>query len=111
MALIVAIARAPKASSAGGVLPSTRISLNRPKSRKMPPSGNSPSMSSNKRVEAFKFALAIEQNVPMSPLEHGPINGFAWAERGLGYSLVGATAPEAPNPIANQVHRQISGVI
>ena len=55
-------ARAPTASSAGGVLTSTRISLTRPKRRKMPAWGsNSPSTSSNKRVEAFAFASA-EQN-------------------------------------------------
>jgi hypothetical protein len=51
------------------------------------------------------------QNAPMSLHVHGPINGLAWAEKGLGYSLVGSTAPEALHPIANEVHRRISGVI
>jgi hypothetical protein len=46
----------------------------------------------------------------MSPLVYEPING-TWAEKGLGDSLVGSTAPKALNPIVNQVHRQISGVI
>jgi hypothetical protein len=46
----------------------------------------------------------------MSPLVYEPING-TWAEKGLGDSLVGSTAPKALNPSVNQVHREISGVI
>jgi anti-sigma factor RsiW len=49
-----------------------------------------------------------DQNAPMAPHGSGPINGFVWADNGLGYSLVGPAAPDTLHPIANDVRRQLS---
>jgi anti-sigma factor RsiW len=48
-----------------------------------------------------------DQNAPMTPHVQAGINGYAWADKGLGYSLVGPTASEALHPIANEVRRQL----
>ena len=47
-----------------------------------------------------------DQNAPMTSQSHGDIRGFAWADDGVGYSLVGHAAPESLRPIANEVRRQ-----
>jgi anti-sigma factor RsiW len=49
---------------------------------------------------------SADQNAPMTPQSQGDVGGFAWADDGLGYSLVGRAAPEALRPIANEVRRQ-----
>jgi anti-sigma factor RsiW len=53
---------------------------------------------------------AADQNAPMTPRSQGDVGGFAWADDGVGYSLVGQAAPESLRPIANEVRRQ-AGVI
>jgi len=63
------------------------------------------------RLVMLTRSMAVDQNTPMSPHAYGPVNGFAWAEKGLGYSLVGPAAPETLHPIANEVRRQISKAI
>jgi anti-sigma factor RsiW len=47
-----------------------------------------------------------DQNAPMTPQSQGDVGGFAWADDGVGYSLVGQAAPESLRPIANEVRRQ-----
>ncbi|HLZ02473.1 MAG TPA: anti-sigma factor [Bradyrhizobium sp.] len=49
---------------------------------------------------------SADQNAPMTPQAQGDVKGFAWADNGLGYSLVGQAAPESLRPIANEVRRQ-----
>lgn len=49
---------------------------------------------------------SADQNAPMTPQSQGDVGGFAWADDGLGYSLVGHAAPEALRPIANEVRKQ-----
>ena len=49
---------------------------------------------------------SVDQNAPMTPQSQGDVAGFAWADDGLGYSLVGHAAPEALRPIANEVRKQ-----
>ena len=49
---------------------------------------------------------SADQNAPMTPQSQGDVGGFAWADDGLGYSLVGHAAPESLRPIANEVRRQ-----
>lgn len=50
---------------------------------------------------------SADQNAPMTSQSHGNVGGFAWADDGVGYSLVGHGAPESLRPIANEVRKQI----
>lgn len=52
-----------------------------------------------------------DQNAPMQPHAQGAVNGYAWANNGLGYSLVGPAAPSTLHPIADEVRRQTSQAI
>lgn len=49
---------------------------------------------------------SADQNAPMTSQSQGGVGGFAWADDGVGYSLVGHAAPESLRPIANEVQRQ-----
>ena len=60
------------------------------------------------RLVMLARPMTVDQNKPMTSLAHGPVNSFAWADKGLGYSLVGPAAPETLHPIANEVRRQLS---
>ncbi len=51
--------------------------------------------------------MAAEQNTPMSQQSRGPVQGFAWADQGIGYSLVGAVSPEVLHPLADEIRRQV----
>ena len=58
------------------------------------------------RLVVLTRPMASEQSAPMAPHSGGDVAGFAWADGGMGYSLVGQTAIEALKPIANEVRRQ-----
>ena len=58
------------------------------------------------RLVVLTRPMASEQSAPMAPHSGGNVSGFAWADGGMGYSLVGQTAIEALKPIANEVRRQ-----
>jgi anti-sigma factor RsiW len=60
------------------------------------------------RLVMLTRPMETEQNAKMSPLTRGAINGFAWADHGIGYSLVGSPPPEALHPIADEARRQIA---
>lgn len=51
-----------------------------------------------------------DQNAPMTSQSQGGVGGFAWADNGVGFSLVGHAAPEALRPIANEVRRQARAI-
>ncbi|MFG1463876.1 anti-sigma factor [Xanthobacter sp. DSM 24535] len=59
------------------------------------------------RLVMFARPMASDRDMPMAPHVQDGINGYAWADRGLGYSLVGAVAPDTLHPLANEVRRQI----
>jgi anti-sigma factor RsiW len=50
---------------------------------------------------------SADQNAPMTAHSQGDVGGFAWADGGVGYSLVGHAAPESLRPIANEIHKQV----
>jgi anti-sigma factor RsiW len=54
---------------------------------------------------------AADQNAPMTPHAQAGINGFAWADNGLGYGLVGPAGPDRLHPLADEVRRQVSRAI
>jgi anti-sigma factor RsiW len=47
-----------------------------------------------------------DQNAPMTPQSLDDVAGFAWADDGMGYSLIGRATSESLRPIANEVRRQ-----
>ena len=51
-----------------------------------------------------------DQNAPMTRQSQGDVAGFAWADDGLGYSLVGHAAPESLRTIANEVRKQARAI-
>ena len=58
------------------------------------------------RLVVLTRPMASDQSAPMAPHSGGDVAGFAWADGGMGYSLVGQAATEALRPIANEVRRQ-----
>ena len=62
------------------------------------------------RLVVLARAMRSEQSAPMAPHSEGDISGFAWADAGMGYSLVGHAAPEVLKPIANEVRRQARSI-
>ncbi|OAF13335.1 hypothetical protein AYJ54_44170 [Bradyrhizobium centrolobii] len=57
-------------------------------------------------VVLIRAMSSADQNAPMTPQSQGDVGGFAWADDGLGYSLMGRAAPESLRPIADEVRRQ-----
>jgi len=53
---------------------------------------------------------SADRDAPMTPRSEGDVKGFAWADDGVGYSLVGQAAPESLRPIANEVRRQARAI-
>jgi anti-sigma factor RsiW len=62
------------------------------------------------RLIVLTRPMASEQSAPMSPHSGGDVTGFAWADGGMGYSLVGRAAAESLRPIANEVRRQARSI-
>lgn len=58
------------------------------------------------RLAVMVRPMAREQDTPMMQHSEGKIGGYAWAVRGLGYSLVGTERAEVLHPLANEVRRQ-----
>jgi anti-sigma factor RsiW len=48
-----------------------------------------------------------DRTAAMRPHAQGAVNGFAWADDGLGYSLVGAGQADRLHPLADEVRRQM----
>ncbi|MFG1421758.1 anti-sigma factor family protein [Roseixanthobacter liquoris] len=59
------------------------------------------------RLVMLARPMRSDGDVPMSPHAQGELNGLAWADHGLGYSLIGAMAPDRLHPLANEVRRQV----
>ncbi|WP_454651107.1 anti-sigma factor family protein [Bradyrhizobium liaoningense] len=51
-----------------------------------------------------------DQNVPITAQSNGSAAGFAWADDGIGYSLVGEAPTQSLRPIANEVRRQARAI-
>jgi anti-sigma factor RsiW len=58
------------------------------------------------RLVVLTRPMILDRNAPMSPHSEGDVSGFAWADGGMGYSLMGQAAAESLRPIANEVRRQ-----
>jgi anti-sigma factor RsiW len=51
--------------------------------------------------------MTVEKNMHMSEHADGAIGTIAWSERGIGYSLVGASTPASLRPLADEVQQQL----
>lgn len=47
-----------------------------------------------KRLVLLTRPMEIDQTAPMAQHSRGAVTGFTWADKGMGYSLVGPAAPE-----------------
>jgi anti-sigma factor RsiW len=62
------------------------------------------------RLVMLTRPMAANQNAPMLPQSSGDVAGFAWADDGIGYSLVGRVSSDTLRPIANEVRRQARSI-
>lgn len=58
------------------------------------------------RLVVLTRPMSTDQNAPMIPQSKGDVTGFAWADGGMGYGLVGHSTLELLRPIANEVRKQ-----
>jgi anti-sigma factor RsiW len=63
------------------------------------------------RLVMLTRPMAVEQNAPMSQHVSGAVVGIAWANKGIGYTLVGPATAEKLHPLASEVRRQVDGAI
>jgi anti-sigma factor RsiW len=59
------------------------------------------------RLAVVMRPMEIDQNTGMSEHSTGAIGGVTWADKGIGYSLVGTSQPKTLHPLADEVRRQI----
>jgi anti-sigma factor RsiW len=52
--------------------------------------------------------MAEPGDAPMRELKAGTATGYAWAQNGLGYGLVGATDPSVLHPLCNKIRRELA---
>jgi anti-sigma factor RsiW len=62
------------------------------------------------RLVILTRPMQTDQNKPMAPLSGDSVSGFAWADDGLGYGLVGQATPEQLKPIADDARRQMRAI-
>lgn len=60
------------------------------------------------RLVILARRMAVDQNMPMARQANGSLNGYAWADKGLGFSLVGPASPQRLHPLADEARRQTS---
>ena len=58
------------------------------------------------RLAVMMRPMARETDTPMMQHSDGNVGGYAWAAKGLGFSLVGPGRPEVLHPLADEVRRQ-----
>jgi anti-sigma factor RsiW len=61
------------------------------------------------RLVMLSRRMEVDQTARMAPHARGDVEGFTWAEDGIGYSLVGRLPSETLHPIADVIRRQESG--
>jgi anti-sigma factor RsiW len=59
------------------------------------------------RLVLLSRQMAVDKNAPMAQHSHGPIAGFAWADKGIGYSLVGHISSQLLHSLADEARRQL----
>jgi anti-sigma factor RsiW len=59
------------------------------------------------RLTVFVRPVSNGPNMPMEAVENGKLDGCAWIEKGVGYTVVAAVPPEVLRHIADQVQQQL----
>lgn len=59
------------------------------------------------RLVMLARPMRADSDLPMSPYSNSEINGYAWFDDGLGYSLVGPVEAARLHPTADEVRRQL----
>jgi anti-sigma factor RsiW len=59
------------------------------------------------RLVLLSRAMAVDKNAPMAQHSLGPVTGFAWADKGIGYSLVGHISSQLLRSLADEARRQL----
>jgi anti-sigma factor RsiW len=59
------------------------------------------------RLVLLSRAMAVDKNAPMAQHSRGPLTGFAWADKGIGYSLVGHISSQLLHSLADEARRQL----
>jgi anti-sigma factor RsiW len=59
------------------------------------------------RLVLLSRAMAIDENAPMAQHSGGSVSGFAWADKGIGYSLVGHISTQVLRSLADEARRQL----
>jgi anti-sigma factor RsiW len=62
------------------------------------------------RLVVLTRPMSTDQSQPMTPHSDGDVSGFAWADGGTGYSLVGQSPTETLRPIANEARKQARAI-
>ena len=59
------------------------------------------------RLAMLVRRMTIDKAARMTEHSASGLNGYSWADMGVGYSLVGATSADTLHPLANEMRRQI----
>jgi anti-sigma factor RsiW len=59
------------------------------------------------RIAMMVRPMSVPGAEPMMAHSQGAVNGFSWADNGIGYSVVGPDSPALLHPLANEVRRQM----
>lgn len=59
------------------------------------------------RIAMMVRPMARKGNSPMSPHTLRGVSGYAWADQGLGYSVMGPASTPGMHPLADEVRRQV----
>jgi len=59
------------------------------------------------RLAMLVRPMGIQGDTPMSEHSQGAVSGVAWADQGLGYTLVGERPADVLHPLADEARRQI----
>ncbi|MEW6124961.1 MAG: anti-sigma factor [Pseudomonadota bacterium] len=60
------------------------------------------------RIAILMRPMTRDQNAPMAEHREGDVVGYAWADNGMGYSLVGGNSAASPlHPVADEARRQM----
>ncbi|MEO5795332.1 MAG: anti-sigma factor [Rhodoferax sp.] len=60
------------------------------------------------RLSLLVRPMAVDKDTPMMKHIQGKFTGYAWADQGLGYGVVGTKRAEVLHPLADEIRRQIS---
>lgn len=63
------------------------------------------------RLVLLSRTMAVDRDAAMSRHSRGGVTGIAWADQGLGFSLVGPAPAEVLHPLADEIRRQVAADI